>query len=684
MKTVYTILFSCIAFTTTAQFSFSDDFESYSNGDYIGVENVNWSTWSGTTGNNEDAQVTTDNASSGTQSIYFTSTSANGGPQDVILPFGEVFEQGDFIFSANFFVENNTGAYFNFQAETTVGNTWAMDCFMNDDGSIEFSTGGGATTFLTGSYPFDSWFNLELSINLTLNQWEVLIDGNSIGSFSNTVNAVASLDIFPLSGHSFFLDDVEVSHAPFNPVGINAILTQLSTPTYVQIPTNVDIQGTVLNYGAETITAMDIVWTDGTNTYTDNLSGLSIQTLDTYDFIHSDQLVLNTLDTANITVTIENINSGTDLDISNNIIDMTIIGVEFVTQRIPLYEHFTSNTCGPCASFNPGFQTLLDANNVNDLTSAKVGAIKYQVNWPGSADQSYNGDVASRVKYYAVNSVPFAHIDGTPTSSSQAEIDSQRNEPSFLDISGTAVATDGTELAIEVSVSSYTDLPNATIHIAIVENEYTNTAGTNGESEFFQVMRKMLPSAEGTSANLSYGSTTNISESVSIAVGNVTADSYRIWEDLDNCIIVVFVQDEDTKEVIHAKFIDITGNTTVIPTWSCEANGCIDPGTGQGEYSSLQDCESKCISDISYSNISDFRFSPNPASEYISLTFNSIAKKFSLSIHSLNGQRVFEKQYGNLEAQQQIDLDISGLKPSIYLVKIQYDDEIELLQFIKQ
>ena len=51
------------------------------------------------------------------------------------------------------FVENNTGSYFNFQAETTVGDTWAMDCYMNNDGTIVFSTGGGATNFFLTPTP---------------------------------------------------------------------------------------------------------------------------------------------------------------------------------------------------------------------------------------------------------------------------------------------------------------------------------------------------------------------------------------------------------------------------------------------------------------------------------------------------------------------------------------------------
>ena len=100
-----------------------------------------------------------------------------------------------------------------------------------------------------------------------------------------------------------------VSHEPFNPVGINAILTDLTIPTYVQIPADIDIEGSILNYGDETITSMDIVWTDGTNSYTDNVSGLLIPTLGTYDFTHADQLSMTTLDTANVSVSIENINA---------------------------------------------------------------------------------------------------------------------------------------------------------------------------------------------------------------------------------------------------------------------------------------------------------------------------------------------------------------------------------------
>ena len=224
MKKIALLLSLFSVFTVNAQFSFTDDFESYAVGDYIAAADTLWVVWPAAGA--EDVQVTDNNAFSGSNSIYLNSTAATGGgPQDVVLEFGELFNEGDFMLSANFYVNNNTGGYFNFQAETTIGETWSMDCFMNDDGSIEFSTGGGGTVFLESTYPFDTWFNITMNINLTLNQWQVIIDNQVVGTFENTINQVASLNLYPLSGNQYYIDDVSVSHEPFNPVGINAILS---------------------------------------------------------------------------------------------------------------------------------------------------------------------------------------------------------------------------------------------------------------------------------------------------------------------------------------------------------------------------------------------------------------------------------------------------------------------------
>ena len=173
-----------------AQFNYSEDFESFEEGDYLGVVSPSWTTWSGTTGGTEDVTVTSENAYSGNHSTFYASTAANGGPQDVVLEFGQLFSSGDFNFSAYFFVNPNAGAYFNFQAEEEVGNTWALDCNMNTNGTLVFSTGGGATEFLSTTYPIGEWFKLSFSIDLTANIWSVSLNDTEQGSFTNTRTSI--------------------------------------------------------------------------------------------------------------------------------------------------------------------------------------------------------------------------------------------------------------------------------------------------------------------------------------------------------------------------------------------------------------------------------------------------------------------------------------------------------------
>jgi len=82
-----------------AQETFFDDFEGYLVGDYLAVSNPNWSTWTSNPGSAEDVQITDEDAYSGAQSIKFVSSSPNGGPADVILPFGGTYDSGKFDFS---------------------------------------------------------------------------------------------------------------------------------------------------------------------------------------------------------------------------------------------------------------------------------------------------------------------------------------------------------------------------------------------------------------------------------------------------------------------------------------------------------------------------------------------------------------------------------------------------------
>jgi hypothetical protein len=331
MKKIFTLLLvTSLCFSVNAQFS--DDFESYNAGDYLAESSTVWSTWSGSgEGTDEDVQVTSDMANGGSNSIYLASTDAAGGPQDLLLPFNTVFEQGNFAFEADYYIPaQSTGLYFNFQTTTTVTEGWTLNSYITFDqaNTNVRLTGPGDETLLEVVDPFapNSWFNLRIEADLTLNQWELFIDNVSQGTFANvdangaTYTQIASIDFYPVEGNMAYIDNVLIEV----PNTLDASLTEITTPTSLAIPVNEYITGNIANLGNETITSMDITWTDGTDSYTDQLTGLNITTLDVYEFSHTDALVSNVIGSADITITVNNVNGGSDDDALNNEISTVI------------------------------------------------------------------------------------------------------------------------------------------------------------------------------------------------------------------------------------------------------------------------------------------------------------------------------------------------------------------------
>ena len=94
------------------------------------------------------------------------------------------------------------------------------------------------------------------------------------------------------------------------------------------------------------------------------------------------------------------------------------VAVNAQSQRLVLAEEFTQASCGPCASQNPAFNTLIAAN------STKIITIKYQTSWPGVDPMNAQNptQVQTRVNYYAVSGVPDGEIGGNSLSGGGTEV----------------------------------------------------------------------------------------------------------------------------------------------------------------------------------------------------------------------------------------------------------------------
>ena len=115
-------------------YGFSDDFESYSVGDYIAQsDTVNWATWpGGTLGGLYDAQFSNAGLASGSNSLHLDNAASN--VPDPVLPFGgQTWTSGSFEFSTNICVE--TTAYFNL-GSATIGTVWAMEMTFTGAGGL--------------------------------------------------------------------------------------------------------------------------------------------------------------------------------------------------------------------------------------------------------------------------------------------------------------------------------------------------------------------------------------------------------------------------------------------------------------------------------------------------------------------------------------------------------------------
>ncbi len=219
----------------------------------------------------------------------------------------------------------------------------------------------------------------------------------------------------------------------------------------------------------------------------------------------------------------------------------------------PLFEMFTSSTCGPCVEANEVLEELFE-NNPNEYTS-----IKYQMDWPGNGDPYYTSEGGIRRAYYGVYSIPDLFINSEnldpATSISQEIFDQYTSLMTTMEIEITQAFIDEDNLiSVEAEISALTNYEaGLTAHMVVVEKKTFNNVGTNGETEFHDVMMKMLPDASGTELEaLGIGSQVELSETYDM--------DETFMETPNDLAVVIFVQDDTDKSVIQSAMADVNGS----------------------------------------------------------------------------------------------------------------------------
>ncbi|MCW5921294.1 MAG: Omp28-related outer membrane protein [Saprospiraceae bacterium] len=243
-------------------------------------------------------------------------------------------------------------------------------------------------------------------------------------------------------------------------------------------------------------------------------------------------------------------------------------------QRRVLIEEFTNASCGPCAAQNPAFNATVKANE------QYLTPIKYQTSWPGfdPMNQQTQPEVLPRVQYYGVTGVPNGRQNGIleifpMTSYNAATIQAAYNTltPVTIELSHEINATYDT-IHITVAVKSDEELTgNLRLRVAVLEEEilFETAPGSNGEKDFFQIMRKMLPNSAGTETG-AFEAEEVKEYSFSWALRNIY--------DLNQLCVAAWLQNDATKEVYQSERTfpkgDIPGLGIKIPSasgFACES-----------------------------------------------------------------------------------------------------------------
>ena len=372
MKKTITLITICIfTFSSYAQMSFCDDFESYQSGDPIAQTSPSWNTWgelmTGANPSVDDANISTLQSSSGSNSLYFLGVGTAGGPEDVVLMFDTTqnitqatlgslstpYISGDVVFSSMMYIR--TGAYLNFQSESMPGQVWSLE--VNFDPALDPSDPGTITMGNTGfQVPFqglyipNTWFEFKFEIDLSNNVWELFIDGVSQGTFNNTINQIASLDLYTRAGDEYYVDDVCYSYAPATLDPINAQTYLISPVTGLTGQTRYP-SVEVRNFGLDPIQSFDITFDYNGSQITENVSNigsgfglLSMQTT-VVDFTNSITLGSGPI---NATAYVYNINNGTPQNTSDDTLTISTNAVTPAAGKLVIGEEATGTWCGWC------------------------------------------------------------------------------------------------------------------------------------------------------------------------------------------------------------------------------------------------------------------------------------------------------------------------------------------------
>ncbi|MUU77913.1 T9SS-dependent choice-of-anchor J family protein [Winogradskyella endarachnes] len=454
-------------------------------------------------------------------------------------------------------------------------------------------------------------------------------------------------------GDNWVIDDIEVR----SPLNLDAELENVSLNRYALISTDNLLSFDVFNNGISTITSLDVSWSDGTNTYSENFT-VNIAPGATETVNHTTPVNYSTVEEKNISVTINNVNSSMDGDSSNNSLNTDFNTVSQSGIKAVFIEEATGTWCGWCPRGAVGLDYM-----TSTYPNTVVGVAVH--NADPMVLTEYDAGIGNYISGYPSGAVDRKYGDVNPSQANlQAIYDALNTEIVPVDLS-IGATQNGNDLIISAQSNFYSNFSNANFRLGVIitEDGVTGTGdGTNTNNQDYDQVNYYAGGANGV-----MGGYENL--------GDPVPATQMVYNHVGIALLGGFYGQENSVPSIINNGDSASYNFNyTIPTTSTESNihivAVLLDATDGSVVGAKQATIAEALSVEEVSGIDSIKIHPNPAKDRINISFQESNGDYNVTVTDMLGRTVINTNYEGLFGIQNIELPISNLNAGHYVMHI--------------
>ncbi len=262
--------------------------------------------------------------------------------------------------------------------------------------------------------------------------------------------------------YGFAVDDILI----FQPKANDVAMSQFSPQRFESINTTIPITVNITNVGSNPLTSVEVSWSDGTNTYTDMLTGLNVAPFSNYTHTHNTSFTGGS-DTKqyDLRVWTSNPNAVLDEDTNN---DELMGSVSFIANS-PLRRMVAEEATGTWCPWCPRGDVFMN-QMAEDFPNRFVG-IAVHNNDPMDIG-NYDANIGDVPGFSGYPSVAINRTNVIDPGDLPGALDAANALLTPIKVEGSAHFNDQTrELLIKTNVEAFTEMRNADLRLSVVITE---------------------------------------------------------------------------------------------------------------------------------------------------------------------------------------------------------------------